>query len=178
MPEPFIGMLVLYGLNFQPRGWAYCNGQLISIAQNSALFALIGTYYGGDGQVTFALPDLRGRVAIGQGQGPGLSNRTLGEMAGTENVTVIPSQMPAHSHSFIVNNTAATTAVPTAGLSVANSSDANNDIAMVYNTQIANIALHPSSISFTGGNQPHNNIMPYLCLNYCIALEGIFPSRN
>jgi microcystin-dependent protein len=178
MGTPFLGMLVLYGLNFQPQGWAFCNGQLRSIANDTALFALIGTYYGGDGQVTFALPDLRGRVPIGQGQGPGLSSHTFAEMGGTENVTLLATQIPAHNHSFAVNNTDATGVTPTANVNFSKPIDINKDISMAYNAINPTIALHANTVSNNTGNQPHNNVMPYLTLNYCIALEGIFPSRN
>jgi microcystin-dependent protein len=178
MGTPFIGMIVLYGLNFQPQGWAFCQGQLRSIANDTALFALIGTYYGGDGQTTFGLPDLRGRIPIGFGQGPGLSNHVIGEMAGAESVTLNSSQLPSHNHSFFINNTNATTVVPTANLTIAKAIDINKDINMVYAQQNPNIALHANSIANNVGNGAHNNLMPYLTLNYCIATEGIFPSRN
>jgi microcystin-dependent protein len=178
MGTPFLGMLVMYGLNFQPRGWAFCDGRLLSIANDSALFALIGTYYGGDGQTTFALPDLRGRVPIGVGQGPGLSNRVMAEMAGNENVTLLATQIPSHNHSFAVNNTDATVVAPIANVNFSKPIDINKDITMVYNAINPTIALHSNTVSNSTGNQPHNNMMPYLTLNYCIALEGIFPSRN
>ncbi len=178
MGTPFIGIIVMFGLNFQPRGWAYCAGQLLAIADNDALFALIGTTYGGDGQTTFALPDLRGRIPIGLGTGPGLSTRTIGEKAGTENVSLLATQMPSHNHSFAVNNAEATVVVPTANVNFSKPIDINKDINMVYNAINPTIALNANTVSNSAGNQPHNNMMPYLTLNYCIALEGIFPSRN
>ncbi len=178
MPEPFIGLIVMFGCNFAPQGWAFCNGNLQSIAENSALFSLIGTTYGGDGQETFALPDVRGRVPIGQGQGPGLSNRTIGEVSGTESVTLLSSQMPAHNHLFNVNNTGANVHAPVANSTIGAATDINGDASMAYGTSAPNVTMAPGSISVAGGGQPHNNLMPFLTINYCIALFGIFPSRN
>lgn len=174
--EPFIGMVGLFGFNFEPRGWAYCGGQILSIAQNSALFALLGTTYGGNGQTTFALPDLRGRVPIGQGQGPGLTPRTIGEVSGTETVTLLQSQMPAHNHPMTVSATIGTQNNPSeAFLAVA--TDLNEQAINVYGTTPNSIA-NPQAIGIAGGTQPHQNMQPYLVMNYCIALEGIFPPRN
>lgn len=178
MVDPFVGIIVMFGCNFAPLGWAQCLGQLISIAENDVLFALIGTTYGGDGQNTFGLPDLRGRIPIGLGQGPGLSPKTIGEMSGTENVSLLATQMPSHNHSFAVNNAEANAVVPTANVNFSKPIDINKDTNMVYNAINPTIALHPSTVSNSAGNQPHNNVMPYLTLNYCISLFGIFPSRN
>lgn len=167
--EPFLGELMLVPYNFAPRGWAFCNGQILSIAQNTALFSLLGTTYGGNGQTTFALPDLRGRVAVSSGQGPGLSNVDLGQLSGTETVTLLTTQMPAHNHGIAAANGGATASrpggnVPAGGGTYASASDgAVMNAAMVQNA---------------GGGQPHENRQPFLGLNYCIALEGIFPSRN
>ncbi|WP_205601703.1 phage tail protein [Sphingobacterium sp. xlx-130] len=178
--EPFIGQIQLFGFNFAPRGWAQCNGQILSIAQNTALFSLIGTYYGGNGQTTFALPDLRGRVAIGQGQGPGLSPYTMGEMAGFEHVTLLSTQMPMHTHPLMVSNATGTTDVAN-GNYLANGAvtiaRGNTVSANVYGTSPGG-QLNPATVSIQGGSQPHENRSPYLTLNYCIALVGIFPSRN
>jgi microcystin-dependent protein len=165
--EPFIGSIVLFAGNFAPRGWAFCNGQILSIAQNTALFSILGTTYGGNGQTTFALPDLRGRVPVSQGQGPGLSNYSLGETAGVESVTLLQQQMPTHTHTQPASNGQQTTnrpngAVPAQGGVYASAGDGS--------------ALDPTSPA--GGSQPHENRPPYLALNYIIALEGIFPSRN
>jgi microcystin-dependent protein len=167
--EPFLGEIRLFPYNFAPRGWAFCQGQILAIAQNTALFSLLGTTYGGNGQTTFALPDLRGRVAVSSGQGPGLSSYTLGEVIGTETVTLTQNQMPMHSHLVNVNGGGATTtrapgAVLASGGSYAAAPDGNT--------------LNPQSIAGSGGNQPFQVIQPLLTLNYCIALEGIFPSRN
>lgn len=178
--EPFIGQIQLFGFNFPPRGWAQCNGQILSIAQNTALFSLIGTYYGGNGQTTFALPDLRGRVAIGQGQGPGLQDYTIGERAGVENVTLLSTQMPMHTHPLMVSSGTGTTDVAN-GNYLANGAvtiaRGNTVPANVYGTSPGG-QLNPATVSIQGGSQPHENRSPYLTLNYCIALVGIFPSRN
>ena len=178
--EPFLGQIIMVGFNFAPRGWAMCNGQLLSIAQNSALFALLGTTYGGDGQTTFALPDLRGRCAIGMGQGPGLTNYTQGEKGGVENVTLIQTQMPSHTHALAASSTDGTVSDPT------NAVIANNQVtiergntvpASAFNPGPPNAVMSPQAIQPTGGNQSHENRQPYLAMNYIIALEGIFPSR-
>jgi microcystin-dependent protein len=188
--EPFLGMLALMGFNFAPRGWASCNGQLLSIAQNSALFALLGTTFGGDGQTTFALPDLRGRAAVGQGQAPGLSNYTMGQSGGLETVTLISTQIPAHEHAaagLTVTMNAATDSgtqsVPgTDGANALGASVGNGGRpAELYVNATPSVNLQGANISGNtapaGGSQPHENRMPYLALNYVIALEGIFPSR-
>lgn len=178
--EPFVGQIQLFGFNFAPRGWAFCNGQILSIAQNQVLFALLGTTYGGDGITTFGLPDLRGRVAIGQGQGPGLQNYTIGERAGVENVTLLSTQMPMHTHQLMVSNTVGTTDTAS-GNYLANGAvtiaRGNTVPANLYSTG-ANAQLNPNAVSIHGGNQPHENRAPFLALNYCIALVGIYPSRN
>ena len=170
MAEPFIGQIILVGFNFAPRGWALCNGQLLSIASNTALFSLLGTTFGGNGTTNFALPDLRGRVPIHFGMGPGLSNYTMGEAAGTESVTLISTQIPAHNHSLVASSATPTTADPTGAQLPVGSS-------RVYATAAAGAAMAPGSIGLTGGSQPHPNMQPYLTMNYVIATEGIFPSR-
>lgn len=169
MSEPFLGQISIFGFNFPPRGWATCSGQILSIAQNTALFSLLGTTYGGNGQTTFALPDLRGRVPVGFGQGPGLSNVQLGQQAGSEAVTLTTAQLGPHTHGVAASNAAATGSRPggnflSAGGSFTNASDGTT--------------MNPGMIQITGGGQPHENRQPYLGLNVCIALEGIFPSRN
>lgn len=175
MSDPYIGEIQIYGFTFNPRGWAFCNGATQSIAQNSALFSLLGTTYGGDGMTTFGLPNLQGRTPIGISQGPGLSNRTLGEMAGTESVTLTATQMPGHTHALQAylgsQNRSAT---PTGGVMLSSPAATR---AFVPNTA-GNTTLHPSALTPVGGGQPHENRQPYLVLNYCIALEGIFPSTN
>ncbi len=173
MSEPFLGQIILVGFNFAPRGYAFCQGQILSIAQNTALFSLLGTTYGGNGTTTFALPDLRGRVPNGQGQGPGLSNYTLGEVGGAETVTLVSTQMPAHTH--LLN----------CYTEDGNQGNANGNVLAStgaapppYSNVAPNSLMAPASIAAAGGSQPHENRSPYLTLNYCIALQGIFPSRN
>jgi microcystin-dependent protein len=191
MSTPFLGMIIIVPYNFPPRGWAFCNGQLLPIAQNTALFALIGTTYGGNGQTTFALPDLRGRVPVHvggtQGQGPGLSLYDLGQNGGAEIVTLTTNQMPIHTHVITVSNLAANVknaagnrqtpvgnvpAIEAAGVTATYSSSPPD----------ATMAAGSISGTATAGNaglsQPVGILPPYLTFNYCIALEGIFPSRN
>lgn len=169
--EPFIGEISWFAGNFAPRGWAFCDGQLLPISSNTALFSLLGTTYGGDGKTTFALPDMRGRVAIHRGQGPGLSNRSLGEKSGDESTTLTVNQMPAHTHALHASNSAATSASPS-GAVPANTGRANN-----YDSAV-NTDMNPSSIAATGGGQAHNNMQPYNTLSCIIALQGLYPSRN
>jgi microcystin-dependent protein len=172
MSTPFIGEIRLFGGNFAPLGFMFCHGQVLSIAQNEALFTLIGTQYGGDGQTTFALPDLRGRVPVHRGQGPGLSNRTIGQVFGSEYVTLTASQLPLHAHS----QQASTNAVSAAqGPSAAPGASATT---AYYGASAPQIAMAATAVDTAGGSQPHNNMAPYLALNYIIAVEGIFPSRN
>ena len=165
--SPFVGEIRAFGFNFAPNGWALCNGQLMAISQNTALFSLLGTTYGGDGKSTFALPDLRGRAPIHRGQGTGLSNRNQGETGGSEIVTLLESQLPSHTHQV-----AASTLVKTKnpGGSVHASGGA-------YGTT-PNTAMHPGMVQPAGGGQPHENMSPFLTVNWCIALQGIFPPRN
>jgi len=174
--EPFIGQIEVFGFNFAPKGWAQCNGQLLPISQYSALFSLLGVTYGGDGRTTFGLPDLRGRVAINQGQGPGLSTYTIGQAAGAETVTLTTLQIPAHTHTAVLrgNSEGATSNEP--------SNKSLGAGANIFNTNPpeSGEALNASSIQVapTGGSLPHNNMQPYLTINYCIALEGVFPQRQ
>jgi microcystin-dependent protein len=174
MAEPFLGEIRMMGFSFNPRGWALCNGQLMSISQNTALFALLGTTYGGDGISTFALPDLQGRVAIHQGQGTGLPSYTIGERAGETTHTLITTEMPMHNHLVA----AANVADATSPASAFPGSDTRGTPLTVYNSTTDGTTMSPSMVGIAGGSQPHNNMQPYLTINYCIALEGIFPSRN
>jgi microcystin-dependent protein len=174
MAEPFIGQIIMAGFNFAPRGYALCNGQLLSIAQNTALFSLLGTTFGGDGRVTFGLPDLRGRAPIHQGQGPGLTNRTMGEVAGEETHTLISTEMPMHNHLLNCTDTLANQSGPGAHIHAQESQGATQ----TYSSANPDKSMNPASIGMAGGNHPHNNMQPYLVINFCIALEGIFPSRN
>jgi microcystin-dependent protein len=184
--EEFLGIVKLFGGNFAPRGWQLCNGQIIGIAQNSALFAILGTTYGGNGQTTFALPDLRGRVAVGWGQGPGLSNYTIGETTGTESVSILTTNMPLHTHPAVstlnVNNTGTSAVIPSATTSIGPAKDINTDNVKMYATGAANVPLAPTSVTTTvtavGGSQPISILQPVLALTYIICLEGVFPSRN
>lgn len=174
MSEPFVGQIIAVGFNFAPIGWALCNGQSVSISEYSALYALIGTTYGGNGQTTFNLPNLQGRAAINQGQAPGLSSYTLGQAAGTESVTLTTNQMPQHTHAVMGTSVAATSAIPTTN-SLLGSTSANVD---VYATMANPVTLAPQSISqFPGGSQPHENQQPYQVINYLIALQGIYPTQ-
>ncbi len=179
MADPFLGEIRMVGWNFAANGWALCNGQLMSISQNNALFALLGTTYGGDGVSTFALPNLQGRVPIHQGAGVGLSPYVMGEAAGNEAVTLLVNQMPQHNHMVAVNNQAGSVADPTNALLAQGNSGSGRDSVAVsnYTSGAATGTLAPTSISIAGGNQPHANIQPFLCVNFIIALQGIFPSR-
>jgi microcystin-dependent protein len=165
MSEPFLSEIKLVSFNFPPKGWAFCNGQFLPINQNQALFALLGTTYGGNGQTTFALPNLRGRVPIHFG-----GAHSLGEAAGSTSVTVNIQQLPTHSHTVMVNTAPATTANPANDFL----GNANNMYAAPQNLT----TMNPGTITPVGGSQPHNNMMPYLVLNFIIALQGIFPSQN
>ena len=172
MAEPFIGEIRLFGFNFAPVGWAMCNGQLLSISQNTALFSLLGTYYGGDGQTTFGLPDLRGRVPLNMGQAPGLSSYSIGESGGNETVTLSGSQLPSHTHALQGSDAQAATDRPDGA--VLGRPTAGN----IYASPPGNVALDQSAIAGSGGGQPVAIRAPYLALNFCIALQGIFPSRG
>ncbi|MGA8213804.1 MAG: tail fiber protein [Candidatus Sulfotelmatobacter sp.] len=171
MASQFLGEIRMFAGNFAPQGWAMCNGQLLSISQNTALFALLGTTYGGDGTTTFALPNLQSRIPIHQGQGVGLSPYVIGQLSGTENVTLLTSQLPQHTHAANADSGSGGVSNP-----------ANTYWASSANTKqyapSTNAAMAPSAMSQTGGSQPHTNIMPYLAVSFIIALEGIFPSRN
>jgi microcystin-dependent protein len=196
--EPFLGMIQAFGYNFSPRGWAFCNGQILQISQNSALFSLLGTTFGGNGQTTFGLPDLRGRVIVGAGQGPGLTPIAYGEMGGVESVTLLTSNMPMHNHQIVNGNgQAGTVAVSTTVQTVnnTNSTSETDNGSNVLGTSGSMLTIYresPSGSDFLGGvtssisgttsavgsNIPVNIRNPYLGVYYSIALEGIFPSRN
>jgi microcystin-dependent protein len=173
MAEPFLGEIRMFGFNFAPVNWALCAGQLMSISQNTALFALLGTMYGGDGVTTFALPDLRGRVPLGVGQGPGLSNYNQGQQGGEENHTLITQEMPQHTHQV----SASQASDATTPLNNFLGDDSRNPV-NVYNTTSDGTLMNARMLSVAGGSLPHNNMQPYLCINFCIALQGIFPSRS
>ena len=171
--QPYLGQITLVAFNFAPVGWAFCNGQLLAIDQNSALFALIGTTYGGDGQTTFALPDLRSRIPLHQGQGSGLSNYTIGQSGGSEQVTLTSNQVPSHTHQAQCFTTASNSQSPINGIWAQATNDKPYKVGEVGTANMA-----PGAIGPAGGNQPHPNLMAYQALNYIIALEGIFPSQN
>jgi microcystin-dependent protein len=176
MAEPFIAEIKMFGANFAPRGYAFCSGQTLSIAQNTALFSLLGTTYGGNGVVTFALPNLQGRFPMHAGPGPGLTPRTLGEMGGSETVTLVATQMPAHSHAVQLPCSAddGTIGVPTGAVpAVPSAASPVNAYAPSGSS-----AMAAPTVGTAGGNQPHDNVPPYLVVNFIIALDGIFPSRN
>lgn len=170
MTDPYLGEIRNFGFNFAPRGWAQCNGQVLPIAQNTALFSLLGTMYGGDGRTTFALPDLQGRTAIGAGQGQGRSPRVQGEAGGTESVTLTAPQVAPHTHpvSASTSATAKSPADAVPGFTAAGSS---------YGTT-GDVTMSASMVGPNAGGQPHDNMQPYLVTNWCIALEGIFPPRS
>lgn len=172
MSNPFIGEIRLFAGSFAPAGWSFCEGQLIPISENDALFTLIGTMYGGDGQSTFALPDLRGRVPVHQGQGPGLSNHVIAEAAGVEAVTLTIQQIPAHTHPMVVSKDQGTQSAP-AGKVLA-----SNQSVLMYRPGVGTQNFDPSAVTITGGSQPHTNVQPYLVVSYIISLYGIFPTQN
>ena len=172
MADPFVAEIRIFPFNFAPKGWAWCNGQLLPISQNTALFSLLGTTYGGDGKSTFALPDLEGSAPMHPGEGPGLSPHDLGERAGAETVTLLDSEMPAHAHSLMANTGQANLQVPSPARSMALATGGN-----AYTDQISNITpLAPQALTQAGGDQPHNNMQPYLCIDFILSLFGIFPS--
>lgn len=173
MSEPFVGEIRMFAGNFAPRGWAFCDGQLLAVSQNDALFSLFGTIYGGDGRTTFGLPDMRGRIPIHAGQGPGLSPRRLGSKAGAEKVTLTVNQLPSHSHTVNAVSTSATETGPGANETLAQS--------VGYDAYVPNqnpTSMNAGNVSNIGGSQSHENEMPYLCVNFIVALFGIYPSRH
>ena len=171
MSEPFVGEIRMFAGNFAPRGWAYCDGQLLAVSSNDALFSLLGTIYGGDGRTTFGLPDLRGRIPSHAGQGPGLSPRTLGAKAGTEKHTLTTVQLPSHAHVQQGTNDDAETTDPSGALY------AKLGTELLYRADGTNTQMDSQSVGNTGGSGSHDNVMPFLCVHFIIALFGIYPSR-
>jgi microcystin-dependent protein len=171
MSEPFYGEIKMFAGTFAPRGYAFCDGQLLAISQYDALFSLLGTTYGGDGRTTFGLPDLRGRVAIHQGQGPGLTNRVMGQRGGTERASVNVAQLPVHGHRLQASATGADDTQPAGKLLAKATAD-------IYLEEDPDQNMASEAISQTGGGQTHGNLQPTLCINYIIALIGIYPSRT
>jgi microcystin-dependent protein len=173
MTDPFVAEIRLFPFNFPPKGWAWCDGQIMPIAQNTALFSLLGTTYGGDGRTTFALPNLQGRVPLHEGHGPGLSQRFLGESGGSDTVTLLESEMPAHAHALTASAAAGYARSPSGELFANQSGGVNS-----YAPQSGPQALLASTVTAeAGGDAPHTNMAPYLVVYYCIALQGIFPQR-
>jgi microcystin-dependent protein len=177
MSDPFVAEIRIFPFNFAPTGWAMCNGQLLPISQNTALFSLLGTTYGGDGKSTFALPNLEGRAAMQQGQGPGLSQRFLGEQSGTETVTLLTTEMASHTHTLggsVAANGASLTPVANLWAQAPQGRGSLN----IYHEAAATGAVNPNCMPNAGGGLPHNNLQPYLTLNFCIAMQGVYPPRT
>lgn len=173
MADPFVAEIRMFPFNFAPRGWAWCDGQLLPLSQNTALFSLLGTTYGGNGKSNFSLPDLQGSSPMHPGQGPGLSLHDLGETGGSETVSLLESEIPNHSHTMRAVNDVGDINIPT-GNGLARSAGA-----AIYNTTNANLVpMADNSLAPAGGDQPHNNLMPYLTVYFCIALQGVFPPRG
>lgn len=169
--DPFVAEIRVFPFNFAPKGWAFCDGQILPLSQNTALFSLLGTTYGGDGKSNFALPNMQGNCSMHPGQGPGLSLHDLGETGGSETVSLLESEIPSHNHTMFANSTPATKSTA-AGCSLARSA-----VGSLYDAaggkQLSDFCIAPA-----GGDQPHNNMMPYLTLNWCIALQGVYPPRT
>jgi microcystin-dependent protein len=170
MAQPYVGEIRMFGGNFAPAGWMFCNGDLLPISENETLFQLIGTTYGGDGESTFGLPNLQSRIPIHQGQGSGLTNRVLAEMGGTESVTLTTQQMPSHTHPMIAAGTNGTATSPQSNLS------ANSFNVTPYINQSPDGAMNAGAVVPVGGSQPHENCQPFLCVSYIISLFGLYPS--
>jgi microcystin-dependent protein len=179
MPTPYVGQIIMFAGNFAPQGWALCQGQLLPISENQVLFQLIGTTYGGDGQSTFALPDLRARVPIGDGQRRGLSNYAIGETVGVETVSLRQTQLPQHSHPVAAISQPGTANVPAGNALLAalgGQAGSGPDQVPAYAPPQDQTNLNANSVGGAGGSQPHTNLQPYVAINYCIALNGAFPS--
>lgn len=173
MSQPYIGEIRMFAGNFAPNGWQFCNGQLLSIAENDTLFNLIGTTYGGDGQETFALPNLQSRLPVHQGALTGGNTYQIGEMAGVEEVTLTQAQIPAHNHVVLATSDLANSPNPEKSFLAAAPTGSK-----IYSTAIPSIPLHNATITTAGGDQPHSNLQPYLCVNFIISLFGIYPSQT
>lgn len=176
MADPFVAEIRIFPFNFAPRGWAWCDGQLLPLSQNTALFSLLGTTYGGNGKSNFALPDLQGKAPMHPGQGPGLSLHDLGEQGGSETVTLLESEVQAHTHTFRANGFVGDNLAPGPALSLAGSSGGNAYVNSASNPPLTSAAFE--ALAPAGGDQPHNNMQPYLTFYFCIALQGVFPPRG
>ena len=175
MADPFVAEIRIFPFNFAPKGWAWCDGQLLPLSQNTALFSLLGTTYGGNGQSNFALPDLQGQAPMHPGQGPGLSLHDLGETGGSETVTLLESEIPAHAHALMASTEDGVQGSLTAGITIANSVGG----ALYQTTTNTNlVSMNPDALPPAGGDQPHNNLQPYLTFNFNIALQGVYPPRT
>jgi microcystin-dependent protein len=175
MANPFVAEIRIFPFNFAPKGWAFCDGQILPLSQNTALFSLLGTTYGGDGKSNFALPNLGGCAPMHPGQGPGLSLHDLGETAGSDTVSLLESEIPAHSHGVVVRSGLPPSALPSPTSATA-FGRSNGGSAYVAAANLG--SMDPNTIAPAGGDQPHNNLMPYLTLNFCIALQGVYPPRT
>jgi microcystin-dependent protein len=171
--DPFVAEIRIFPFNFAPKGWAWCDGQLLPLSQNTALFSLLGTTYGGNGKSNFALPDLQGRSPMHPGQGPGLSLHDLGETGGSETVSLLESEIPSHSHALRGSIDDADLTIPSPTRSLAKSAGQN-----VFSATATLSSMAPESLAPAGGDQPHNNMQPYLTFYFCIALQGVFPPRT
>ena len=174
MADPFVAEIRIFGFNFAPKGWAFCDGQLLPLSQNTALFSLLGTTYGGNGKSNFALPDLQGSIPVHPGQGPGLSLYDLGQTGGSETVSLLESEIPAHTHALRDHDLdLGELPAPASNRVLAQSANAS-----IYVPPANLTPMNVQTLTVAGGDQPHNNMMPYLTLSYCIALQGVFPPRN
>ena len=177
MSNPFVAEIRIFGCNFAPKGWAQCNGQLLALSQNTALFSLVGTFYGGDGRSTFGLPNLQGNAALGMGNGAGLTSRVIGETEGEASVTLLATQLPSHTHTANAN-IPGNSADP-GNTTVWGNSGSQRPAPNIYATTAGTpVGMNGAALGLSGGSLPHNNMMPYLVLNFCIALTGVFPSRG
>jgi len=180
MSEPFVAQITMFGFNFPPKGWAFCQGQLLPISQNTALFSLLGTNYGGDGKSTFGLPNLQGMAAVNTGQGGGLSPYFEGETAGSETVTLPTTEIPSHNHGFMATTNTGTT-LSSAGNQLSHAFSGSKTVNYTGNylsTNAPNTPLSPQALTMQGSSSPHNNMQPYLTLNFCIAMQGVYPPRT
>lgn len=173
MADPFVAEIRIFGFNFAPRGWAFCNGQILPLSQNTALFSLLGTTYGGDGKSNFALPNMLNNAPMHPGQGPGLSLHDLGEVGGSSSVSLLVTEIPSHTHTLRAFNDIGEDRIPGPTESLARSTGG-----LLYAAPGSLVTMAPQSLPPSGGGFPHNNMMPYLALNFCIALQGVFPPRT
>jgi microcystin-dependent protein len=173
MADPFVAEIRIFPFNFAPKGWAFCDGQILPLSQNTALFSLLGTTYGGDGKSNFALPNMQGNAPMHPGQGPGLSLHDLGETGGSDTVSLLESEIPAHSHTVGAQNVPLGSVVTGGGNTFTHPANGN-----LFDTGTTLVAMSDNMLAPAGGDQPHNNMQPYLTLNFCIALQGVFPPRG